>query len=165
MIGTRSRSRANIFLPWETRVGLRRLLRIGRARIVLSVLLTLAFGRRRESLRLVAEMVRSPMLWIEVATGVVAVVLYLVPATRETAAGVVTASVLALVHLAAKRVHFVESGLAVPNLDLRGVDVDRGRGGSVLRRPVELALSAGLVGGFVVLTSVGLTVLPLGIAG
>lgn len=130
-----------------------------------SELLTLAFGRRRESLRLVAEMVRSPMLWIEVATGVVAVVLYLVPATRETAAGVVTASVLALVHLAAKRVHFVESGLAVPNLDLRGVDVDRGRGGSVLRRPVELALSAGLVGGFVVLTSVGLTVLPLGIAG
>lgn len=130
-----------------------------------SELLTLGFSRRTEALRLVRAMLRSPMLAIEVATGVVAIVLYLVPTTRGSTAGVVVASVLALIHLAAKRVHFVESGLAVPNLDLRGVDLDRGRGGPALRRPVELALSVGLVGAFVVLTGVGLTVMPLGVAG
>ncbi|MBU5422380.1 polysulfide reductase NrfD [Cellulomonas hominis] len=132
---------------------------------LLSELLTLGFSRRADALRLVRAMTASWMLWVEVVTGVVAVALYLVPATRGSTAGIVVASVLALVHLAAKRVHFVASGLAVPNLDLRGVDLDRGRGGAVLRRPVELALSTGLVGGFVVLTSLGLTVMPLGVTG
>lgn len=130
-----------------------------------SELLTLGFSRRTEALRLVRTMLASPMLAVEVATGAVAVVLYLVPATRDSAAGVVTASVLALVHFAAKRIHFVESGLAVPNLDLRGVDLDRGRGGSLLHRPVEVALSVGLIGGFIVLTSLGLSLMPIGTVG
>lgn len=133
--------------------------------LLASELLTLGFSRRTEALRLVRTMLRSPMLAVEVVTGAAAIVLYLVPATRGSSAGVVVASALALVHLAAKRIHFVESGLAVPNLDLRGVDLDRGRGGSLLRRPVEVALSVGLVGGFVVLTSVGLTLMPIGTVG
>ena len=70
---------------------------------------------------------------------------------------------MTIVHLVAKRLHFVDMGFAVPTLELRGVDIDKGRGGSILAHPVELTLSAGLAGGFIVLLSVGLSVLPLGI--
>lgn len=132
--------------------------------LLLSETTTLGFSRSASSRRTLRALTRSPLLWVEVGCGVAAVGLLLVPASRTNTAGVVAGSLLALAHLAVKRVHFVETGFAVPRLDLRGVDLDRGRGGSPLRRPVEIALSTGLVGGFVVLTSLGLSVLPLGVA-
>jgi len=131
--------------------------------LLLSEVVTLGFSGREHGARTVHAMVSSPLLWAEVGAGTLAVVLFLVPASRASTAGVVAASSLTLVHLVVKRLHFVETGFAVPNLELAGVDIDRGRGGSVLRRPVELALTLGLAGAFALLTTIGLSVLPLGI--
>lgn len=132
--------------------------------LLLSEAVTLGFGRTEHGLRTLRAQLGSTTFWVEVATGVLGTALLLIPATRTTAGWVVVGALAALVHLAAKRLDFVRTGLAVPTMPTVGVDIDRRRGGSVLSHPVELTLSVGLVAGFVAATLVGLSVLPLGIA-
>lgn len=123
--------------------------------------ITRANARSTQARRLVALELRSTALWVEVGAAVVAIVLLVIPATRGSGAWTSVAACLALVHLAVKRWHFVEMGFAAPNLEMPGVDIDSRRPHGA--RLVEVGLVCGLVGGFVVLSCLGLTMLPLGV--
>lgn len=108
---------------------------------------------------LVQIMLRSPWFWVEVLTGLLAVVLLLLPALRRAPIMLALGAILALVHLGVKRMMFVQLGTAVPNIDYAGVAIAPAT--AYTPSLVEWGVGAGLVGLFAVLLMLGFQFLRL----
>ncbi|HML20311.1 MAG TPA: polysulfide reductase NrfD [Aggregatilinea sp.] len=127
--------------------------------LVVSEIVTETFGRSENGVALAEDMIGSPLFWIEIVAFVLAITLYVLPQVQFS--GVVAASALTLIGLAAKRLLFVRMGFSEPNLTYAGVDIGSS---SYAPQIVELALSLGLVGLFVLLLTLGFRSLPLKLA-
>jgi len=127
--------------------------------LVASEIITLAFTRSVNSLELVRFMVASPLYWFEVATGLIVIVLLLLPATRRVPSWIAFAAVLALVDLAVKRFLFIQMGFAEPNIQYAGVAIAPSR--AYIPSLVEWGLVIGLVGLFTLLLVIGFRTLRL----
>lgn len=127
-----------------------------------SEVVTHAFGGPASSRELVQLMLRSPWFWVEVLTGLAAVAL-LLPVLRRTPGVLALGAILALVHLAVKRVMFVQLGTAVPNINYPGVPIAPATGYSPSL--IEWGVGAGLVGLFAVMLMLGFRILRLDSAG
>jgi dimethyl sulfoxide reductase membrane subunit len=124
-----------------------------------SELVTNAFAGTPASSELVRIMLRSPWFWVEVVSGLVAVLLLLLQAPRRAPAALALGAALALTHLAVKRMMFVQMGTVVPNLSYAGVRIAPAVAYSP--SPVEWAVGIGLVGLFAVILMLGFRILPL----
>lgn len=127
--------------------------------LVASEVVTLAFTRSAGSLKLVDYLMTSPLFWIEVITALVAIVLFLLPATRRNPIWISVASVLALVDLGLKRFLFIQTGFAEPNIQLPGVEVSPT---AYMPGLVEWGLVIGLIGLFALLLVIGFRSLRVG---
>jgi molybdopterin-containing oxidoreductase family membrane subunit len=128
---------------------------------VASEVITLAFGRSTGGLELVQVMLASPLFWIEMAAGVLAIVLLLLPTTRALKSGLALGAGLALLHLAAKRLLFVQMGFSVQNITYPGVAI--APAGAYFPGLVEWGVVVGLVGLFAFLLVLGLNNLRMGV--
>jgi len=127
--------------------------------LISSEIVTHAFAGTAASLELVQIMLRSPWFWVEVLSGLAAVVLLLLPGLRRAPAALALGAALALIHLAVKRVLFVQLGTAVPNIQYAGVRIAPALPYSP--SAVEWAVGIGLVGLFAVILMLGFRILPL----
>lgn len=124
-----------------------------------SELVTHAFTRSASAMVLVNNTLASPLFWIEVVAGALALLVLILPVTRRSPLGLATGSILAIVHLAAKRMEFVRIGFAVPNISYAGVEIAP----AVAYVPglVEWAVGIGLLAMFGFLLGIGLYTLHL----
>jgi len=127
--------------------------------LLVSEIVTLSFTRSATAMALVNSMLTSPLFWIEVVTGLVAIVLLVLPVTRKSSGWVAAASLIALVHLAVKRVVFVRTGFSVPNIDYAGVALAPSAG--YAPNLVEWGIMIGLTGLFLFLLALGFRALRL----
>ncbi len=127
--------------------------------LVASELITMAFTRSASALELVNVMLSTPLFWVEVMAGVATMVFLLLPAARSNPGWLAGGGGLALVHLVAKRIVFVQMGFAIPNITYPGVVIDAGASAPTV---VEWAVVLGLAGLFGLLLSIGLRSLKLG---
>jgi molybdopterin-containing oxidoreductase family membrane subunit len=124
-----------------------------------SEVITLAFSRRADGLTLVTVMLQSPLFWAEVVTGLLAIALLLLPATRRSPLWLALAAALALISLAAKRLLFVYMGFAVQNINYAGVAI--APAGPYVPGLVEMAVVVGLAALFGFALALGLNNLRL----
>jgi molybdopterin-containing oxidoreductase family membrane subunit len=129
--------------------------------LLASEIVTLAFTRSANALELVQALSASPLFWIELATAIGAIVLLLLPLTRNASGWLAVAAALALVDLAVKRVLFVQMGFVMPNMKYPGVAISPAAG-SYTPSLVEWGLVVGLVGLFALLLTIGFRALRLG---
>ncbi|HML23988.1 MAG TPA: polysulfide reductase NrfD [Aggregatilinea sp.] len=122
--------------------------------LIVSEMVTLAFSRSASATELIDLMIASPVFWVEIVSGVAALLLLLIaPLRGGGTAQTVTSAGLALVHLAAKRLTFVGMGFAVENIDYAGVNI--GSVGAAMPTLVEFGVALGLLGLFILLLTVG----------
>lgn len=124
-----------------------------------SEIITHWFSRSATELEMVNAMLTSPLFWIEVVAGLVAISLLLLPATRSQGSWLAVGTALALIYLVAKRLLFVEMGFAVQNINFAGVQIAP----SAPYTPglVELGVVLGLFGLFAFLLTLGFNALHL----
>lgn len=127
--------------------------------LLASEVVTLSFTRSATAMKLVNGMLVSPLFWIEVATGLLAILLLILPATRKSAGWVAFASLVALFHLVVKRLVFVRMGFTVPNIDYAGVALAPTSG--YMPNLVEWGVMLGLTGLFLFLLTLGFRALRL----
>jgi molybdopterin-containing oxidoreductase family membrane subunit len=125
-----------------------------------SEIANLAFTRSDSALNLVQAMLTSRLFWVEIICGLGSIIILAMPALRKQQAGLLAGSVLGLVHLAAKRMSFVNMGFAVPNINYPGVNI--AGSGTYIPNLLEWGLVAGLIGLLVLLLTVGLGTFGLG---
>lgn len=125
-----------------------------------SELVTLAFTRSVEALKIVNFLLTSPMYWVEIVCAVLAILILVIPALNSKGAWVVSAGIIGLVSLLAKRLVFVTSGFALPNLTYPGVKI--APAAAYVPNVMEWGLAIGLVGLFVLLMTIGYRALSLG---
>lgn len=122
-------------------------------------IITLTFSQSDHSLALVQSMVASPLFWVEIVTGLIAIVILVLPGLHGVPIWVAVAAVLALVDLAVKRYLFVQLGFVAPNLQYPGVAI--APSGPYVPSLVEWGLVVGLVGLFSMLLIIGIRSLRL----
>lgn len=124
-----------------------------------SEIITHWFSRSATELEMVNAMLTSPLFWVEVVAGLVAISLLLLPATRSQGSWLAVGTALALIYLVAKRLLFVEMGFAVQNINFAGVQIAP----SAPYTPglVELGVVLGLFGLFAFLLTLGFNALHL----
>jgi Ni/Fe-hydrogenase subunit HybB-like protein len=128
--------------------------------LIASEIVTLAFTRSDSALNLVQVMLTSRLFWVEIICGLGSIIILALPSLRKQQAGLLAASALGLIHLAAKRMSFVNMGFAVPNINYPGVNI--ARSGIYSPNLIEWGLVVGLIGLLVLLLTVGLGILGLG---
>lgn len=124
-----------------------------------SEIVTLWFSRSENAMQMVNAMLGLPIFWVGVVAAVIAIALFIFPATRTQSAWVAVGAGLALLHLALKRVVFVQMGFAVQNINYAGVQI--APPGAYTPGLVEWGVLLGLIGLFVFLLALGFSNLRL----
>jgi molybdopterin-containing oxidoreductase family membrane subunit len=124
-----------------------------------SEIITHWFSRSTTQLEMVNAMVGSPIFWISVAAGIIAILLLVLPATRSQGTWVAVGAALALIYLALKRFVFVQMGFAVQNINYAGVEI--APTGTYTPGLVEWGVVLGLLGLFTFLLVLGFNNLRL----
>lgn len=126
---------------------------------IASETITQWFSQSTDALAMTNAQLASPLFWVEIVTGVVAVVLLVLPKVRTQDTWAAVGAAIALLHLVIKRVVFVTMGFAVQNINYAGVLI--APEGAYNPSLVEWGVVVGLLGLFFFLLILGLNNLSL----